>query len=330
MKKTSQAVTSKLKKENDILGNLIRTYAIWFVLLLLIIIMSFVSPVFFSFRNFITVFKNIGPLALIAMGLTFVFLGGGFDLSQGAILLLTSTVIVNLNPVNPVPFIGAIILCILIAVGVGAINGYFIGTQRMNPFITTLGMRYILGALIYIATSGAVVSAAVQSDILEYLGLGRVFNIPIQTIIVVVIIIICWFIIRYTKYSRKIKIVGSSLVVSRFSGLQFGRIQMSTYMVNALLAGIAGIFVGSHMTYVIPTLNWNYDFDAITACAVGGISLSGGSGSIINTLSGVLLIGFINNSMVLLGLEEYWQLIFKGLILLAAIIIDMQIKRRYE
>ena len=318
MKKTSQAATYKLRKENDVLGNLIRTYAVWFVLIPLVIIMSFVSPVFFSFRNFITVFKNIGPLALVAMGLTFVFLGGGFDLSQGAILLLTSTIIVNLNPTTPLTFIASILLCILVAMGVGAINGYFIGTQRMNPFITTLGMRYILGALIYIATSGAVVSAAVQSDILEKLGLGRVFNIPIQTIIVIIIILVCWFVIRYSKYSRKIKIIGSSLIVSRFSGLQFGRIQMSTYMVNAVLAGIAGILVGSHMTYVIPTLNWNYDFDAITACAVGGISLSGGSGSIINTLSGVLLIGFINNSMVLLGLDESWQLIFKGLILISS------------
>jgi putative xylitol transport system permease protein len=330
MKKTSQAATYKLKKENDVLSNLIRTYAIWFILLLLIVIMSFVSPVFFSFRNFITVFKNIGPLALMSMGLTFVFLGGGFDLSQGAVLLLTSTIIVNLNPSTPISFIGGILLCIVVAAGIGAINGYFIGSHRMNPFITTLGMRYILGALIYIATSGAVVSAAVQSDILSQLGLGRVFNIPIQTIIVFILVIICWFIVRFTTYSRRVKIVGSSLTVSRFSGLKFGRIQMSTYMINALLAGIAGILVGSHMTYVIPTLNWNYDFDAITACAVGGISLSGGSGTIVNTLSGVLLIGFINNSMVLLGLEEYWQLIFKGLILLAAIIIDMQIKRRYE
>ena len=330
MKETSRAATYKLKRENDVWSNLIRVYAVWFVLLLLIIVMSLVSPVFFTFRNFITVFKNIGPLALVAMGLTFVFLGGGFDLSQGAVLLLTSTMIVNLNPTNPLTFIGSLLLCILVAVAIGAVNGYFIGMQRMNPFITTLGMRYILGAMIYIATSGAVVSAAIQSEILEALGLKSVFKIPIQTIIVVVVIIICWFIIRFTTYSRRIKIVGSSLMVSRFSGLQFGSVQMSTFIVNALLAGIAGILVGSHMTYVIPTLNWNYDFDAITACAVGGISLSGGSGSIINTLSGVLLIGFINNSMVLLGLEESWQLIFKGLVLLAAIIIDMQIKRRYE
>jgi putative xylitol transport system permease protein len=330
MKEKSQAVTYRPKRENDVLRNLIRTYAVWFVLLLLIIVMSFVSPVFFTFRNFITVFKNIGPLALISMGLTFVFLGGGFDLSQGAVLLLTSTIIVNFNPLNPWTFIGSLLFCLLVAIAIGAINGYFIGMQRLNPFITTLGMRYILGALIYIATSGAVVSAAVQSDILEALGLGSVFRIPIQTIIVVVLVIACWFIIRFTTYSRRIKIVGSSLVVSRFSGLNFGKVQMSTYIVNALLAGIAGILVGSHMTYVIPTLNWNYDFDAITACAVGGISLSGGSGTIINTLSGVLLIGFINNSMVLMGLEESWQLIFKGLILLAAIVIDMQIKRRYE
>ncbi|MBN2073557.1 MAG: ABC transporter permease [Actinobacteria bacterium] len=330
MKKISQAATSRLKKENDLTGKLIRTYAIWFVLLVLIIVMSFISPVFFSFRNFITVLKNIGPLALIATGLTFVFLGGGFDLSQGAVLLLTSMLIINFNPVTPLTFTGSLLFCLAISIGIGSVNGYFIGMQRMNPFITTLGIRYIIGAFIYIVTSGAVVSATVQSDILEFIGFGTVYRIPIQTIIVATIIIICWFIIRFTTYSRRIKIVGSSIVVSRFSGLQFGKIQMSTYVINALLAGIAGVLIGCNIFHIKPTLIWNYDFDAITACAVGGISLSGGSGTIINTLSGVLLIGFINNSMVLLGLEESWQLIFKGLILLIAIIVDMQIKRRYE
>ena len=330
MKETSQAATSRLKKENDLLGRLVRTYAIWFVLLLLIVVMSFVSPVFFSFRNFITVFKNLGPLALVATGLTFVFLGGGFDLSQGAVLLLTTMLIINFNPVTPLTFIGALLFCLGVAAGIGAINGYFIGMQRMNPFITTLGIRYIIGAFIYIATAGAVVSATVQSEILESLGFATVFRVPVQTIIVAAIIILCWFVIRFTTYSRRIKTVGSSLVVSRFSGLQFGRIQMSTYIVNAMLAGFAGILIGSNIFHFKPTLIWNYDFDAITACAVGGISLSGGSGTIINTLSGVLLIGFINNSMVLLGLEESWQLILKGLILLIAIIIDMMIKRRYE
>jgi ribose/xylose/arabinose/galactoside ABC-type transport system permease subunit len=200
----------------------------------------------------------------------------------------------------------------------------------MNAFITTLGMRYILGAFIYIVTSGAVVSAASKSHILEALGLNSVFRIPIQTIIVAAIVIICWFVVRFTAYSRQVKIVGSSLYVSRFTGLRFGKIQLSTYVINAVLAGIAGILVGSQMSYVVPTLTWNYDFDAITACAVGGISLSGGRGGIMNTLAGVLLIGFINNAMVLLGLVQAWQFIFKGLVLLIAIIVDMQIKKRYE
>jgi putative xylitol transport system permease protein len=330
MKKISQAATSRLKRENDILGRLVTTYAIWFVLLILIITMSLVSPVFFSFRNFITVFKNIGSLALVATGLTFVFLGGGFDLSQGAVLLLSAMLIINFNPVTSSAFIGSLFFCLAVAAGIGAINGYFIGMQRMNPFITTLGIRYIIGAFIYIATGGAVVSATVQSEILETLGFETVFKIPIQTIIVAAIIILCWFVIRFTSYSRRVKTVGSSLVVSRFSGLKFGRIQMSTFVINALFAGIAGILVGSNIYHIKPTLIWKYDFDAITACAVGGISLSGGRGNIINTLSGVLLIGFINNSMVLLGLDESWQLIFKGLILLAAIIIDMQVRRRYD
>lgn len=308
---------------------MIRTYAVWLVLLILVVVMSFVSPVFLTLSNFVTVFKNIGPLALVAIGLTFIFLGGGFDLSQGAVLLLSSTILVNLNPMNIFTLIGCAFLCLVISGLIGGVNGYFIGLQRMNPFITTLGMRYIIGALIYITTSGAVVSAGVQSDIIKALGLGTWFKIPIQTIVVAIIVVVCWAVVRFTIYSRKLRMIGSSLIVSRFSGLQFPQLQLSTYIINSVLAGVAGILVGSHMTYVIPTLNWNYDFDAITACAVGGISLSGGSGSVINTLSGVLLIGFINNSMILLGLEQPMQLIFKGLILLIAIITDMQIKRSY-
>ncbi len=330
MKKTSQAVIYKLKKENDIFKKIIRTYAVWLIILLIIIIMSFLFPVFFSFRNFITIFKNVSPLAVVAVGMTFVFLGGGFDLSQGAVLLLTSTIIVNLNPNNWYSFIWGILLCFLASLVVGSINGYFIGIQKMNPFITTLAVRYILGAIIYIITAGAVVSSTIRSKILETLGIGNIYKIPILSIVVAVILIICWFVIGFTVYSRKIKLIGSSLIVSRFTGLNFSQIQMSTYVVNAFLAGIAGILVGSQMSYVIPTLSWNYDFDAITACAVGGISLSGGSGSIINTLSGVLLIGFINNAMVILGLEQSMQLILKGLILLSAIIIDMQLKKSYE
>jgi len=182
---------------------------------------------------------------------------------------------------------------------------------------------------VFIHAAGMVVSAARQGPILEFIGLDRIFDVPVITIIWIVMTAVCWYIIKYTPFSRKIAVVGSSLSVAKFSGLKVERLQTSTYVINGLLAGLAGILIGCQTSHMAPALVWHYDFDAITACAVGGISLSGGRGNIVNTLSGVLFLGFINNSMILIGVPYRWQLILKGLILLLAIIADMQTKKSY-
>ncbi len=302
---------------------IIKRNTIWVFLILLIIVMSIISPNFLTVVNFITVLKNVTAIALLSFGLTFVFLGGGFDLSQGANLLLAATLIVSINPEGGLFFTVVVLFILGVSSSIGLFNGYLIGKQQLNSFIVTLGMRSIIGTFIFIRTSGMVISAALQSRILEYIGLNRLFNfMPVTATIWMVIAAICWFIVRYTTYARRIKAVGSSTTVGRYSGLKIENLQMSTYVINGLLAGIAGILVGCEASHINPVLVWHYDFDAITACAIGGVSLFGGKGTIIDTLSGVLLLGFINNSMILIGVPYTWQLILKGLVLLLAIISD--------
>jgi len=310
------------------LGHL-RAYTIWAFLALLILVMSIISPNFMTLQNFSTVFKNLASIALLAFGLTFVFLGGGFDLSQGATLILSATLIVSINPEGGLFFTGTVLLIFFIALCIGSFNGYLIGVHRLNSFIVTLGSRSIVGGFVFIHAAGMVVSAARQGPILEFIGLDRIFDVPVITIIWIVMTAVCWYIIKYTPFSRKIAVVGSSVPVAKFSGLKVERLQTSTYVINGLLAGLAGILIGCQTSHMAPALVWHYDFDAITACAVGGISLSGGRGNIVNTLSGVLFLGFINNSMILIGVPYRWQLILKGLILLLAIIADMQTKKSY-
>jgi ribose/xylose/arabinose/galactoside ABC-type transport system permease subunit len=123
--------------------------------------------------------------------------------------------------------------------------------------------------------------------------------------------------------------VGASAAVARFSGLAVRRLQMSTYMANSLLAGLAGFLVACKTSYITPSLVWHYDFDAITACALGGVSLSGGKGTILAALSGVILLALLNNGMTLLGVPPVWQPIVKGVVLLVAIVADMQTKRTH-
>ncbi|KPJ86229.1 MAG: hypothetical protein AMS17_13425 [Spirochaetes bacterium DG_61] len=306
-----------------------RAYTIWIFLALLVLVMSFLSPNFLTSQNFTTVLKNLAPTALLAFGLTLVFLGGGFDLSQGATLILSATLIASINPEGAIFFTLTVLLIFFIAFCIGSFNGYLIGMHRLNSFIVTLGTRSIVGGFVFIHAAGMVVSAAIQSPILEYIGLDRFLGIPVQTIIWVVIAVLCWFVVKYSPYARKIAVVGSSVRVGKFSGLKVEGLQMSTYVFNGLLAGLAGILIGCQTSHIAPALVWHYDFDAITACAVGGISLSGGKGTIIDTLSGVLLLGFINNSMIMIGVPYKWQLILKGLVLLMAIIADMQSKKSY-
>lgn len=306
-------------------------YSIWIFLIALIIVMSFVSENFLTVQNFATVLKASTLIALLAFGLTFVFLGGGFDLSQGATLILSATLLVSINPDSLFPFLGTVILIVAVAALIGAVNGYFAGILQLNPFIVTLATRSIIGGFVFIYAAGMVVSAALQGRILEFIGLNRLFKVlPVTTLIWMVIAAICWFVVRYTPWVRRIKVVGSDLRVARFSGIGVRRIQASTYVVNAALAGVAGILLGCQTSHIAPSLVWHYDFDAITACAVGGISLTGGKGNIVATLSGVFLLSFINNSMILLGLPYTTQLILKGVVLLTVIILDRRGKGRHD
>ncbi len=330
MSEISPPAISKQPNRNKKYILFLQKYTIWVFLVVLIIVMSIISPNFFTLGNLTSVLKNLTHMALLAFGLTFVFLGGGFDLSQGATLIFSATLTINLNPWGVLPFIGTIVLLLFIAFLIGSFNGYLIGIQQLNPFIVTLGSRSIVGGILFIQAAGMVVSAAVQGPILEFIGLSRVLEfLPAQTVFFLAIALACWFVIKYTPYARKILAVGSGIKVGKFSGLKVERLQMSTYIINALLAGFAGFLLGCQTLHMRPTLVWHYDFDAITACAVGGISLSGGKGNIMGTLSGVLFLGFINNSMILLGIPYTWQLILKGLILLFAIIADMQSKKSY-
>ena len=307
-----------------------RTYTILFVMLGLFTVMSLTVDNFFTVENFLTVFRNITHTMLLACGLTFVFLGGGFDLSQGATLILSATLMISMSPSSPLFFCAALVLVLAAAAAIGLVNGYLIGIHNLNPFVITLGIRSIVGGVIFVYAAGAVIGASVPSPILEFVGLNRLFGyLPVVVLTWIVAAAACWFVVRHTPFSRRIAVVGSSPAVARFSGLPVKGLSMSTYVINAFLAGLAGVLVAAQTSFITPSLVWYYDFDAITACALGGISLSGGRGSIVNTVSGVLFLGFINNSMILLGLPYPWQLILKGGVLLAAIITDMQSKRNY-
>jgi ribose transport system permease protein len=330
MRAASQPATSRPQRLADTVLRFLRTYTIWIVIAALIVLMSVISPDFLTLTNLRTTVINMTTVALVAFGLTFVFLGGGFDLSSGATLVLAATLLLAFNPATGRLVSLGFLVILALSAAIGTVNGYLIGVQRLNPFIVTLGIRTILAAVIFALAARAVKGFTAQSEILEFVGVGRIFGVvPVLTVILIVVGIACWFTVRFTPYARKILAVGANLLVARFSGLQVERLQMSTYIINGFLAGLAGMLLVAKTSYINPALVWTHDFDAITACALGGISLSGGRGTILNALSGVILIVLIGNAMVLLRVPTEWQPILKGIVLLVAIIVDMQTKRSY-
>jgi ribose transport system permease protein len=308
----------------------LRANTIWLVILALFVVLALIAPNFLTVMNLRTTIINMTHVAIVAFGLTIVFLGGGFDLSQGAVLILAATLTIGWNPKTPLLVSGALLLILAISAGIGAFNGYLVGMRQLNSFVVTLGTRTIIGSVIFINAARAVYGFTGQSKTLEFIGLGRLFDVlPVLTAVLLVVGAACWYVVRYTPYARKVLAVGASAAVARFSGLAVPRLQMSTYMVNGLLAGLAGFLVACKTSYITPSLVWHYDFDAITACALGGVSLSGGKGTILAALSGVVLLALLNNGMTLLGVPPVWQPILKGVVLLAAIIADMQTKRTH-
>lgn len=308
----------------------LRANTIWLVILALFVALALIAPNFLTVMNLRTTIINMTHVAIVAFGLTIVFLGGGFDLSQGAVLILAATLTIGMNPKSPLLVAGALLLILAISAGIGTFNGYLVGMRQLNSFVVTLGTRTIIGSVIFINAARAVYGFTGQSKALEFVGLGRLFGfLPVLTAVLLVVGAACWYVVRYTPYARKVLAVGASSVVARFSGLAVKKLQMSTYMVNGLLAGLAGFLVACKTSYITPSLVWHYDFDAITACALGGVSLSGGKGTILAALSGVVLLALLNNGMTLLGVPPVWQPILKGVVLLVAIIADMQTKRTH-
>ncbi len=183
MRATSLPVTSRPPSRSEAVARVLRTSTIWLVIAALAVVMSLVAPNFLTVTNLRTVIVNMTHVAILAFGLTFVFLGGGFDLSQGAILILAATVLVGINP-EPLPLmIGTFLLILGMSAGIGTINGYLIGIQRLNPFVVTLGTRTVIGSIVFINAASAVYGMARQAPILEFIGLGKLFKfLPVLTV----------------------------------------------------------------------------------------------------------------------------------------------------
>ncbi len=297
-------------------------YGILFAFIVLFIILSIASPVFLSAQNIINILRQISVNGVMAVGMTFVVMTGGIDLSVGSVLALSACLATSVatEDVN-VPIIVAILVGLLVGSACGAFNGFFVAKMNVAPFIVTLAMTTIARGAAMVYTNGSPV-IRLKLGYTE-IGNGAVAGkLPYPIIFLVVVIVIGAFLLHFTKYGRHVFAVGGNETAAKASGINVGLVKFSVYMIMGFLAGLAGIILSSRVMTGQPAAGNGYELDAIAAAVIGGASLSGGIGSIGGTVIGMLIIGILSNGLDLLNVSSYWQQIVKGAIILAAVLMD--------
>jgi inositol transport system permease protein len=338
---TSTLAKSQSKEANrDWLSAFVRKYAIVLIFIAMFIAMALLTDAFLSPRNLLNIVRQISVVGLIAIGVTMVIITTGIDLSSGSVLALSAVIVASLAqqpdwhdakfPGLELPLVVPILAALLVGAACGWVNGALIAGFRIPPFIATLGMMTIARgfALIY---SNRPVSGL--TDSFNYIGQGEIFKvmpvagqpdmgIPIPILILLAVAIAAHIMLNNTRFGRHIYAIGGNEQAARISGLNVGRIKIGVYTIAGLLAGLSGLVLTSRIGSGQAGLGVGYELDAIAAAVIGGVSLSGGIGTIWGTMVGALIIGVLNNGLDLLNVSAYWQTIVKGSIIVAAVIID--------
>lgn len=307
------------------LGRKILTdYGIVVVFLALCLALSIASPYFLRGKNILNVLRQTSINGLLSIGMTFVILTGGIDLSVGSMLAFAGIVAGSFAS----DAMGGVVLNPFLAAGVGILGGMVLGSAngvlvakwRVPAFVVTLGMLSMARGFTFIYTDGMPVPNIDESFLV--FGQGTVFGVPLPVIIFGTVFLIAWFVLYRTRFGRYIYAVGGNEKSAKISGVNTRLVVFSVYVISGFLSALGGIILTARTTAGLPQAGQSYELDAIAAVVIGGTSLTGGQGRLVGTLFGALLMGVINNGLDLLGVSSYFQQVIKGAIIVGAVLLD--------
>jgi inositol transport system permease protein len=299
--------------------NLLHRFGLLLVILIVGLALSLLTDTFLSVANFTNVARQISINGILAVGVTFVLLTAGVDLSLGSVVALSGVACATFaHPGDHSVFV-PIAVGLLTGAACGLVNGALVTRGGVAPFIVTLGMMTIARGLALIFSGGRPV--ANMSNELTALA-GDLFGIPIPVLCFAGVAIAAWFFLKNFQLGRHIYAVGGNENAARAAGVPVEKVKLFTYGLCGLLTGLAGVVLAARITTGQPNAGQAYELDAIAAVVIGGTSLAGGVGTITGTLLGVLLIGVINNGLDLQGVSSYYQAVIKGVIIVGAVWLD--------
>ncbi|SDI67726.1 ribose ABC transporter permease [Billgrantia gudaonensis] len=292
-------------------------------LIVLVAVSAAMSDSFLTPDNLLNVLRQTSINAIIAMGVTFVILTAGIDLSVGAVLALTGAFAASMTASGLAPWLsvpGTIASGALL----GVISGLFVAYGRIQAFVVTLVAMTVVRGFALVYTDGRPISigGGEVADAFWQLGGGYWLGIPIPIYLMFFVFVLCWGVLHHTRFGRHVYAVGGNEQVARLSGIDVNRIKVSVYAIAGACAALAGVVLTARLGSAQPNAGMTYELDAIAAVVIGGTSLMGGRGRIFGTLVGALVIGVLNNALNIMGVSSYFQMIAKGAVILLAVLID--------
>jgi ribose transport system permease protein len=314
-----------VQKQQSLLTRMFASQTFWVVIAVILacLFLSFATDAFATSKNLYNITRNVTFVAIIALGMTFVIITGGIDLSVGSVLCLSSMVLAVTMHAGYSIEIG-ILASIGTALAIGAFNGILIAYIGFPPFVVTLGMLSIARSLAMVASNNTVVFqfGPDHNKLLALGGGAWVFGIANPVLYTIVLALITGFTLRWTKFGRHIFAIGGNEHAATLTGVPVKQIKVAVYMISALAAGIAGIIQTGWLGAVTTNLGTGMELQVIAATVIGGANLAGGVGTAFGAIVGAALIEVIRNSLGLLGINAFWQGVFIGGAILLAVLFD--------
>lgn len=299
---------------------------IW-VLLAMCIAAAIISPAFLNPFNVINVLRQIALFGIVSVGMTFVILTAGIDLSIGSILAVAAVVCASLlDGGTAIPLV--ILAGLVIGAVMGSLNGLGITLGGIPPFIMTLGMMVMGRGLAMTISGGHPIHFREEAESFAWLGQGHLLGVPVPVWIFAVVATGAWLVLSFTAFGRNVYAVGSNPEAARLSGIDVGRTVFLVYVISGLLSGLTALIFISRLTVGEPVAGVGLELEAIAITVIGGTSLFGGEGTIIGTVIGAAIIAVLANILNLFGVTPFTQQIVKGAIIVAAVLFEMQRRRR--
>lgn len=291
-------------------------------LIVVSVLMGFASENFFSVSNIMNVLRQVSIVGILAVGMTFVILTGGIDLSVGAVMALSGTIAAGLMVNVGLPGWVGLLAGLGVGVGLGLFNGIMVAWGRMPAIIVTLATMGIARGFGLLYSGGYPISGVPAW--ISWFGIGRVGIVPVPVIAMVIIYALAWVLLQRTAFGRHVYAIGGNELAAKLSGVKTQIVKLAVYGISGLTSALAAIILTGRLMSGQPNAGVGFELDAIAAVVLGGTAIAGGRGLILGTLIGAVLLGILNNGLNLMGINPYLQDVIKGLIILLAIYIGRE------